>query len=251
MLAGPVPGQSATSNTSVRTRGVSSTTSTTVPSCQLSLRSSAAPATDLHTCGSRGLPEARLVLVTQLEAAHPLRALPEVQVRHQQAGGAAVLGIERLAVIAECNPGLTVGHVLDRQIGGIAAVTESQHVRSIVLDLLEQRVERDPLPRRVELRPAGHAVDVLGQRLGRKCVELLPAPALRLLAADNRERPLLERCMRGRARREDREVVRHVLPRRQSIGLCLALPAATEITGNGHQDPPFRAGSAATVVWSR
>ena len=37
------------------------------------------------------LPEARLVMVQQPQAGHPLGALPEVQVRHEQPGRAAVL----------------------------------------------------------------------------------------------------------------------------------------------------------------
>jgi hypothetical protein len=53
-----------------------------------------------------GLPETWLVAVEQFQAPHPLRALPEVQVRHEQASRAAVLGFERLAVVAERHPGL-------------------------------------------------------------------------------------------------------------------------------------------------
>jgi len=45
-----------------------------------------------------GLPEARLVRVHQHEPTDPLRALPEIQVRDEQARGAAVLGLERRAV---------------------------------------------------------------------------------------------------------------------------------------------------------
>src|SRR4051812_11347603 len=52
------------------------------------------------------LPEAGLVVRHQGERVHPLRALPEVQVRHQQAGGSTVLGCERLAVELERDPGL-------------------------------------------------------------------------------------------------------------------------------------------------
>src|SRR5437879_11633897 len=43
------------------------------------------------------LPEPGHVIRQELEPAHPLRALPEVQVRHQQARRPAVLGGEPLA----------------------------------------------------------------------------------------------------------------------------------------------------------
>src|SRR5258708_19466070 len=47
------------------------------------------------------LPEAGHVLIYQCEAPCPLRALPEIQVRHQQPGGPAVLGHEPLTVPLE------------------------------------------------------------------------------------------------------------------------------------------------------
>ena len=50
------------------------------------------------------LPEARLVLLREVQPAHPLRALPEVEVRDEQAGGAAVLGLEVVAVEAVDDP---------------------------------------------------------------------------------------------------------------------------------------------------
>ncbi len=76
-------------------------------------------------------------MVTELEAAHPFGALPEVEVRDEQPGGAAVLGIERLAVVVESDPGFPVGDILQRQIGRVAAIAEGEHVGSFVLDLLE------------------------------------------------------------------------------------------------------------------
>jgi hypothetical protein len=44
------------------------------------------------------LPEARLVVVEQLEPAQPLGALPEVAIRNDQAQRSPVVGRERLAV---------------------------------------------------------------------------------------------------------------------------------------------------------
>src|SRR5262249_61719024 len=46
------------------------------------------------------LPEAGLVLFQQPQAPNPLRALPEVEVRHDQAGRPPVLRLERLVGIA-------------------------------------------------------------------------------------------------------------------------------------------------------
>src|SRR3954470_14514809 len=63
-----------------------------------------------------GLPEAGLVVVEELDAAHPLGALPEVEMRHQQARRPAVLGLERLVAVAVCDPRLAAGHVGDRQV---------------------------------------------------------------------------------------------------------------------------------------
>src|SRR5947209_6070234 len=45
------------------------------------------------------LPEARLVVVEDLQAPHPLGALPEVEMGNQQPRGAAVLGGQRLALV--------------------------------------------------------------------------------------------------------------------------------------------------------
>src|SRR5580658_2938539 len=58
-----------------------------------------------------GLPEARHVMIEQLEPPHPLGALPEVQVRDEQPRRAAVLGSERAAAVAEGDPRLTAQDV--------------------------------------------------------------------------------------------------------------------------------------------
>src|SRR4029453_9420595 len=54
------------------------------------------------------LPESGVVLVAEPQAANPFRALPEVQVRHQQARGPAMLRLERLAVVVVRDPRLAV-----------------------------------------------------------------------------------------------------------------------------------------------
>src|SRR3954454_2903537 len=89
------------------------------------------------------LPETRLVLGAQLEAAHPLGALPEIKVRDEQPGRATVLRVERLAPVFIGDPRLAAGQICKRQIGCVAAVTEREYVLGARLDVLEQRIERD------------------------------------------------------------------------------------------------------------
>src|SRR5262245_34043407 len=103
------PGQPGTSRISVVAEDVSRITSRTVAGRQPTLRRSVAPVT-LLTPGiavvvvAERLPEAGLVGLGDLELGHPLRALPEVQVRDEQPRRAAVLGLERRAVVAVCDP---------------------------------------------------------------------------------------------------------------------------------------------------
>src|SRR5215207_8968416 len=59
------------------------------------------------------LPEPLHVVVEQLDPGDPLGRLPEVQVRHQHAHGAAVLGRERLAVELPHDPRLAVEDVVE------------------------------------------------------------------------------------------------------------------------------------------
>ena len=106
--------------------------------------------------------------------AHPLRALPEVEVRDEQPRRAAVLRVERLVVVLVRDPRLAVADVLEREVRRVAAVAEREDVLGARVDAVEQRVERDARPRRVELRPLRHAVDVDGDPLARQRRELAP-----------------------------------------------------------------------------
>src|SRR3712207_8041956 len=49
---------------------------------------------------------------------------PEVQMRDEQPRGTAVLGVERLVVVAERDPRLAARQVLERRVRGVAAVAE-------------------------------------------------------------------------------------------------------------------------------
>src|SRR3989454_499998 len=64
------------------------------------------------------LPEAGHVLIDQREAPYPLRALPEIQVRHQQPGGPAVLGHEPLTAPLERDEVVRAIEIHQRQVGG-------------------------------------------------------------------------------------------------------------------------------------
>src|SRR5215475_15146079 len=53
---------------------------------------------------AQALPEPRGVMVGQVDALKPFRGLPEIQMRNEQAGRAAVLRLEWLAVEVEGHP---------------------------------------------------------------------------------------------------------------------------------------------------
>src|SRR5215218_5094024 len=55
---------------------------------------------------AQGLPEARVVVGSKLQPPHPLGALPEVQVRHEQAGRSAVLWLKGLPLVGKSHPSL-------------------------------------------------------------------------------------------------------------------------------------------------
>src|SRR5256885_9319231 len=63
------------------------------------------------------LPEPGNVLVDQREAPYPLRALPEIQVRHQQPGGPAMLGCEPVTVPLERDQVVRAIQIGERQVG--------------------------------------------------------------------------------------------------------------------------------------
>src|SRR5205823_11425809 len=85
------------------------------------------------------------------------------------------------------------GDVVERHVGRVAAVGVDGGELGGRLHAFHQSVDADALPARVELRPLGDAVDVLGDRLCGQGLELLPGPAPWLvdLAFDG-ERPLVD-----------------------------------------------------------
>src|SRR5262249_41647341 len=128
---------------------------------------------------AEGLPEARLIVLHELQPADPLRRLPEVEVRDQETRRAAVLRRQRLAVEAGRHQALATEQVVERQVGRVAAVAVRHEVgrrRLLEARRREQVVDRDPLPDGSELAPLGHAVDVDREFSPRQRLELLPGP---------------------------------------------------------------------------
>src|SRR5262245_34293075 len=101
------------------------------------------------------------------------------------------------------------------------------------LHSLEERVDGDTAPDRVELRPLRHAMDVDGDLLARQRAELVPRPRARLVhfAAD-REVPDVEGRVGGWAGGQHRIVRRHVLAGRDARLFYVRAPTAVETPGD-------------------
>src|SRR5262245_44907259 len=126
------------------------------------------------------LPESALIPVHEAELAHPLRALPEVQMGDKEPRRAAVLGRERCAVVFDGHPCLAAGDVGERQVGRVPTVGHREHVRRQLHTAREgfpeQRVHGDALPHGVQLGPLCYAMDVGRYGLVWERLELLPRP---------------------------------------------------------------------------
>ena len=157
VLAGDVPGPAGDLEDAASARSRSRRrTATTSPTRQVSRPSTAAPAMGLRSCGSPALSQnPGSSVVRQRDAADPLGALPQVQVRDQQPGRPAVLGLEVLAVVPEGDPGLAVEQVVQRQVRGVAAVRVHERVLGGRLDVGQQRVQRHALPVRCRAWTSG------------------------------------------------------------------------------------------------
>ena len=110
------------------TRGVSSTTSTTSATCQVSRPSTAVPATDPRSCGSRSPPRSRARRSPGVAARAPTSRSSRSRGVDEHSRRAAVLRLERLAVVGEYDPCLAARDVLERQVRRVAAVAELDDV---------------------------------------------------------------------------------------------------------------------------
>jgi hypothetical protein len=224
-------------------QAVSTVTALTLATCQVSRPRSAVPAMGLRRCGNRSSPRSRVVRIPQFQAAHPLGALPEVQVRHEQPGRPAVLSCQRLAVVGVSHPRLTAGQVRHRHVGRIAPVAVGHRERAVMPGQVQQRVHRHAPPRGIQLGPLRDAVNVNGHVLGRQGAEIRPAPRLLLAATADGEGPPVQGGIRCRAGGQDREVLGHVLARRDPARVLRRILAPTvESARNRAHDrhPPLR-----------
>ena len=109
VLAGAMPGHSGTSS-ATRLIAVSSMTCATVAVRHttrgpgVSRSSTAAPATGPRSCGTPRPPRSQVRHRGSASAAGPISHSPEIQMRHEQAHGAAVLGGQGLTVIRVNHP---------------------------------------------------------------------------------------------------------------------------------------------------
>jgi hypothetical protein len=88
--------------------------------------------TGRRTCGSRRSPRSPASRDPAVPGRAPTWRSSRSTSAAPAAGPAAVLGCERLAVVAVRDPRLAAGDVFGRQIRGVAAIAERQHVGSVV-----------------------------------------------------------------------------------------------------------------------
>src|SRR5678815_5129182 len=67
-------------------------------------------------------PEPGLLTLHEMHPPHPFRTLPEVEMRHREARGTAVLRREWHSTVFHRHPRLAAGQVGERQVGRIAAI---------------------------------------------------------------------------------------------------------------------------------
>src|SRR5260370_17579532 len=101
-------------------------------------------------------PEPRLLLVLEGDAAHPLRALPEIEVWHEQAQRAAMLGMQRLAVVFEYDPRLMAGQVVEGEARRVAPARVDGAELASWLVASEPPRHGHPGPQGVHLYPLRH-----------------------------------------------------------------------------------------------
>src|SRR2546430_17476079 len=84
-----------------------------------------------------GLPEPGLVVQAKFDPAHPLRALPEVEMGDEQPCRSAVLRLQRLVVVLVGHPRFAVPYVVEREVRRVAAVAEREDVFRARVDVAQ------------------------------------------------------------------------------------------------------------------
>src|SRR5262245_15468179 len=161
------------------------------------------------------LPEPRRIHVEALEGAKPLRTLPEVELRDDEAEWATVLERERLAVVLHREQHIVVAQLVEREVRRVVMVGVHEDVLRLWPrpHTRDDLADGDALEAVVETRPASDAVDVARDLGHRKPKELVPGP--RHLVLDQPEaakRPGSRVEARRLAIREHRPLRGHALP---------------------------------------
>src|SRR4029077_7969561 len=113
----------------------------------------------------------------------------------------------------ECDPGLLVDKVLQRQVSGVVAVRTRHCVRSICLHICKQDVKRNPFPRCTEFRPSRDAMYINCEGFGGQLAERLPIPSLQnVTAVVDHKFPVIEWHVWRRSCGQNGEVSSEVLP---------------------------------------
>src|SRR6266550_4395556 len=122
------------------------------------------------------LPESRQVLIEQLEASHPFRALPKIEMWHEQPCRPAVLGSQRLARPCERDEIVGPVQIGQRQVGGEALLRDHQAKlgRRFQAGALEQRLHRHAFEAVIEPASGRDAMDVAFDRLARERKQIGP-----------------------------------------------------------------------------
>jgi hypothetical protein len=171
-------------------------------------RSTAPRARDPRRRGSRALPEAADELGEVLDPAQPLRALPRVQVRHDEPEREAVLRRQRLPAVVRGEQSPRGCEVLEPQGGRVPVLAPGHDVRDLGRrgHEVEQGARGYALPEVVDDRPLRHAVQVRPDAERRQRCELVERQVP--VAAGGR-RPVDDEPPGGRPEPRDPTVVPH------------------------------------------
>ena len=107
-------------------------------------------------------PEASFIFLHQANAAHPLRALPEIQMWHDHPRGSTMFRCEWSIIVLERNERLTIDDVRERHVGRVPPVTEgrNKHRFPIQFRMFKQGIQTNAFPLHIEVSPFRDAGNV-------------------------------------------------------------------------------------------